>query len=83
MNPGFSPAEMALPNHPEVCYEFVKTLKEAGYWWVLVQEHTIEDPETAILSAANPYSSARARKNDIANRTSSTWAGNVQSGASR
>jgi len=39
---GFSPSEMALPNHPDVCYEFVKTLKACGYRWVLVQEHTIE-----------------------------------------
>lgn len=39
---GFSPAEMALPNHPDVCYEFVRTLKEAGYRWVIVQEHTVE-----------------------------------------
>jgi hypothetical protein len=42
---GFSPAEMALPNHPDVFYEFVKTLKEAGYRWVLVQEHTVENVE--------------------------------------
>jgi hypothetical protein len=41
---GFSPAEMALPNHPDVAYEFVKTLTECGYWWVLVQEHTVEEP---------------------------------------
>ncbi|UCD52879.1 MAG: hypothetical protein JSW27_09615 [Phycisphaerales bacterium] len=39
---GFSPSEMALPNHPDVCYEFVKTLKDCGFRWVLVQEHTIE-----------------------------------------
>src|SRR5262249_35588340 len=39
---GFSPSEMALPNHPDVCYEFVKTLKDCGYDWVLVQEHTVE-----------------------------------------
>jgi len=39
---GFSPSEMALPNHPDVCYEFVKTLNECGYRWVLVQEHTVE-----------------------------------------
>ncbi|MFQ5455967.1 MAG: glycosyl hydrolase family 57 [Nitrospirota bacterium] len=43
---GFSPAEMAIPNHPDVCYEFVKTLKECGYWWVMVQEHSVEDRET-------------------------------------
>jgi hypothetical protein len=42
---GFSPAEMALPNHPDVAYEFVKTLKDCGYRWVLVQEHTVELPE--------------------------------------
>lgn len=43
---GFSPSEMALPNHPDVAYAFVKTLKECGYTWVLVQEHTIERPES-------------------------------------
>lgn len=42
---GFSPAEMALPNHPDVAYEFVKTLKDCGYQWVLVQEHTVEEPD--------------------------------------
>jgi hypothetical protein len=39
---GFSPCEMALPNHPDVCYEFVRTLKECGYRWVLMQEHSVE-----------------------------------------
>jgi hypothetical protein len=42
---GFSPSEMALPNDPDVCYEFVKTLKDCGYRWVLVQEHTVERVE--------------------------------------
>jgi len=42
---GFSPSEMALPNHPDVAYEFVKTLKDCGYKWVLVQEHSVERPE--------------------------------------
>ncbi len=42
---GFSPSEMALPNHPDVAYEFVKTLKDCGYQWVLVQEHSVERPE--------------------------------------
>lgn len=42
---GFSPAEMALPNHPDVAYEFVRTLKDCGYRWVLVQEHTVERVE--------------------------------------
>jgi hypothetical protein len=39
---GFSPSEMALPNHPDVFYEFVRTLKDCGFRWVLVQEHTVE-----------------------------------------
>jgi len=42
---GFSPPEMALPNHPDVFYEFVRTLKECGYRWVLVQEHSVEQVE--------------------------------------
>ncbi|MEN8179597.1 MAG: glycosyl hydrolase family 57 [Pseudomonadota bacterium] len=42
---GFSPSEMALPNHPDVAYEFIKTLVDCGYQWVLVQEHTVEQPE--------------------------------------
>jgi len=43
---GFSPSEMALPNHPDVAYEFVKTLKDCGYHWVLVQEHSVELPQS-------------------------------------
>jgi len=41
---GFSPSEMALPNHPDIAYEYVKTLRDCGYEWVLVQEHTVEQP---------------------------------------
>ncbi len=42
---GFSPSEMALPNHPDVAYEFVKTLVDCGFQWVLVQEHTVQQAE--------------------------------------
>lgn len=42
---GFSPPEMALPNHPDVAYAFVRTLLDNGYEWVLVQEHTVERPD--------------------------------------
>jgi hypothetical protein len=42
---GFSPSEMALPNHPDICYEFVHTLLDCGYQWLLVQEHTVERVE--------------------------------------
>lgn len=40
---GFSPPEMHLPIHPDVCYQYVKALKECGYEWLMVQEHTIEN----------------------------------------
>jgi len=42
---GFSPSEMALPNHPDTAYEYIKTLKDCGYEWLLVQEHSVERPE--------------------------------------
>jgi hypothetical protein len=42
---GFSPPEMHLPNDPDVAYTYVKTLLEAGYTWLLVQEHTVENPD--------------------------------------
>jgi hypothetical protein len=40
---GFSAPEMHLPIYPDVCFEYVKTLKECGYEWLMVQEHTIEN----------------------------------------
>jgi hypothetical protein len=43
---GFSPAEMALPNHPDLAYEYVKTLRDCGFQWLLVQEHTVERPDS-------------------------------------
>jgi len=42
---GFSPAEMALPNHPDVAFEFLRILRECGYRWLVVQEHTVERVE--------------------------------------
>jgi hypothetical protein len=42
---GFSPPEMHLPNHPDVAFEYVKALRECGYRWMLVQEHTVEPLE--------------------------------------
>ncbi|MBN3040581.1 MAG: glycosyl hydrolase family 57 [Candidatus Omnitrophica bacterium] len=50
---GFSPPEMHLPIHPDVCYEYVKVLKESGYNWLMVQEHTIEKVGGSRLG--NPY----------------------------
>jgi len=42
---GFSPPEMHLPNHPDAAFAYVKALKECGYKWLLVQEHTVETLE--------------------------------------
>jgi len=42
---GLSPAEMALPNHPDGARAFVRTLADCGYQGVLVQEHTAEQPD--------------------------------------
>ena len=38
---GFSPPEMHLPNNPDTLYEYIKALKECGYRWLLVQEHSV------------------------------------------
>jgi hypothetical protein len=47
---GFSPPEMHLPNHPDTLFEFIKALKECGYRWLLVQEHTVETLDGLPLS---------------------------------
>jgi hypothetical protein len=40
---GFSLPEMNLPNHPDVAYNLVTALRSAGYDWVMLQEHTVEE----------------------------------------
>ncbi|MCP9917528.1 glycosyl hydrolase family 57 [Cyanobium sp. ATX 6F1] len=52
---GFSPPEMALPNHPDTLYEFIKALRECGYRWLLVQEHSVENLDGSSLSQAQKY----------------------------
>ncbi|AFZ35603.1 hypothetical protein Sta7437_2051 [Stanieria cyanosphaera PCC 7437] len=39
---GFSLPEMHLPNHPDTLFEYIKALKECGYRWLMVQEHSVE-----------------------------------------
>jgi hypothetical protein len=36
---------MHLPIHPDVCHAYVKALKDCGYQWLMVQEHTIENAD--------------------------------------
>lgn len=52
---GFSPPEMHLPNHPDTLFAFVKTLKECGYSWILVQEHTIESLDGSPIQHDHKY----------------------------
>ncbi|MGF1479708.1 MAG: glycosyl hydrolase family 57 [Cyanophyceae cyanobacterium] len=52
---GFSLPEMHLPNHPDTLYELVKALKECGYRWVMVQEHSVERLDGAGLNHDDKY----------------------------
>jgi hypothetical protein len=52
---GFSPPEMHLPNHPDVLHAFVAALKESGYRWLLVQEHSVENRDGSNLQGAQRF----------------------------
>jgi hypothetical protein len=52
---GFSPPEMHLPNHPDTLYEFLKALRECGYQWLLVQEHSVENLDGSPLRQEQKY----------------------------
>lgn len=52
---GFSPPEMHLPNHPDTLFEYIKALKECGYRWLLVQEHSVEQLDGAPLNQESKY----------------------------
>jgi hypothetical protein len=52
---GFSPPEMHLPNHPDVLYEYIKALKECGYRWLMVQEHSVERLDGTSLHQSDKY----------------------------
>ena len=47
---GFSPPEMHLPNHPDTLYALVEALLTCGFRWLLVQEHSVENPDGSPLS---------------------------------
>ncbi len=63
---GFSPPEMHLPNHPDTLYAFVKALRDCGYRWLLVQEHSVENLDGSGLSQEQKY-----RPNQLVARSSS------------
>jgi hypothetical protein len=52
---GFSPPEMHLPNHPDTLYHYLKALKDCGYRWLLVQEHSVERLDGASLHHDDKY----------------------------
>ena len=52
---GFSPPEMHLPNHPDTLYELIRALKDSGYIWLLVQEHSVEQRDGSALSQQQKY----------------------------
>ncbi|NQV11120.1 MAG: glycosyl hydrolase family 57 [Cyanobacteria bacterium] len=52
---GFSPPELHLPNHPDTLFALVKALRECGYRWLLVQEHSVETLDGNGLSQEQKY----------------------------
>lgn len=52
---GFSPPEMHLPNNPDTLYEYIKALKECGYRWLLVQEHSVTRIDGSPLHQDDKY----------------------------
>ncbi|MFQ4144769.1 glycosyl hydrolase family 57 [Chlorogloeopsis sp. ULAP02] len=52
---GFSPSEMHLPNHPDSLFEYIKALKECGYRWLMVQEHSVESLDGSPLRHEDKY----------------------------
>lgn len=52
---GFSPPEMHLPNHPDTLFEYIKALKECGYRWLMVQEHSVECLDGSSLHHEQKY----------------------------
>ncbi len=52
---GFSPPEMHMPNHPDTQYEYIKALKECGYRWLMVQEHSVERLDGSGLTQDQKY----------------------------
>lgn len=52
---GFSPPEMHLPNNPDTLFEYIKALKECGYRWLLVQEHSVEQLDGSSLNHDDKY----------------------------
>lgn len=71
---GFSPPEMHLPNHPDQLYAYIKALKECGYEWLLVQEHSVEQLNGHGLTDEQRYGPTRLVARNSAGETVSITA---------
>ncbi|MEO1003319.1 MAG: glycosyl hydrolase family 57 [Cyanobacteria bacterium J06638_7] len=47
---GFSLPEMHLPNHPDTLFALVQALRQCGYRWLLLQEHSVENLDGSPLN---------------------------------
>jgi hypothetical protein len=52
---GFSPPEMHLPNHPDTLFAYIQALRDCGYQWLMVQEHSVENLDGSGLSHEQKY----------------------------
>ena len=52
---GFSLPEMHLPNHPDVFFQLISSLKECGYRWVMVQEDSVQNLDGSNLRDEQKY----------------------------
>jgi len=52
---GFSLPEMHLPNQPDVLFQLIKALKECGYRWIIVQEHSVQNLDGSSLKDEQKY----------------------------
>jgi hypothetical protein len=52
---GFSLPEMALPNHPDTLFALVSALRDCGYRWLLVQEHSVENLDGSGLAPGQAF----------------------------
>jgi len=52
---GFSLPEMHLPNEPDVLFQLIKALKECGYRWLMVQEHSVQNLDGSSLRDEQKY----------------------------
>jgi hypothetical protein len=71
---GFSPPEMHLPNHPDTLFAYIQALKECGYQWLMVQEHSVENLDGSPLTHEQKYLPLRLQAHNSQGQTISITA---------